>query len=234
MPVVQVEITAPAADYAQVVDRFMSTRMRCPRCYGGHLEGFNPYELSVICLDCGFETRAPVALRQGMAFNERLEVGAYADDEALRQEHIASQRAAGEGEGLPLSDEAWTATRALALARVEARLTECYRLALYSEEASAKARVLLMRVLNPIQRAEYEADKRFTLVGSLGGRYRIAHGRVGNVSLLNDAGDPVIVYCAHPRERMPVEDVLIAQKLSLLTDEAAFIAVANVTRRRDA
>lgn len=93
--------------------------------------------------------------------------------------------------------------------------------------AAAKARTLLLSVLSPEQRAEYTKSKTFIVRGNAGGLYRITHGRIGNVIVLNAADfKPTHALCAHP-DGVPIEDVLVAQLLHLRDDEAAFGRVAN-------
>jgi hypothetical protein len=92
------------------------------------------------------------------------------------------------------------------------------------EAAGAKARQLLLDMLNEVQREMYEKDAYFMVEGSRGGVYRIDDGFQGNVRCeLRHRR-----YCGHLRDsRIPVYDHMLAQKLMLETDEEAFLAVAN-------
>jgi hypothetical protein len=91
--------------------------------------------------------------------------------------------------------------------------------------AVAKARVLLERALTPEQRRDlfargyfYVKGKRFT--------YRIREGYSGNVDALDSRGSVINRFCAHPLGRVPVYDVMLAQKLWIETDENMFLRKA--------
>jgi hypothetical protein len=94
-----------------------------------------------------------------------------------------------------------------------------------SETAVAKARVLLDRALTPEQRRDlfargyfYVQGKRFT--------YRIREGHAGNVDALDPEGCVISRFCALPLGRVPVYDVMLAQKLWIETDENMFLRKA--------
>jgi hypothetical protein len=91
--------------------------------------------------------------------------------------------------------------------------------------ALAKARALLERALTPEQRNDlfargyfYVKGKRFT--------YRIREGHSGNVDALDSSDRVISRFCAHPLGRVPVYDVMLAQKLWIETDENMFLAEA--------
>ena len=93
------------------------------------------------------------------------------------------------------------------------------------QAAEAKARVLLERALTPAQRRDlfarrcfYVKGKRFT--------YRIREGHSGNVDQLDSAGLVIGRFCALPVGRLPVYDVMLAQKLWIETDESMFLRKA--------
>jgi hypothetical protein len=98
--------------------------------------------------------------------------------------------------------------------------------------ADQRAERLLLSVLPPEQAERFRKDGCFEFTGSLGGKYRIRTGRTGNVERL--AGDEVVAQlCGVPersanRDYQPVGDVLLGQYLALVTDEAGFIAKAEV------
>lgn len=98
------------------------------------------------------------------------------------------------------------------------------------DEASDRARALLLALLDETQRASYEETSSFEVVGSAGNRYRINRGANGNVLWLDD--DEVRGrLCAHPEfvdGYLPDADVALAQMLALTTDEAAWLQTANV------
>ena len=90
------------------------------------------------------------------------------------------------------------------------------------QAAEAKARVLLERALTPQQRRDlyvrryfYVKGRRFT--------YRIREGHSGNVDALDSSGRVISRYCAHPLGRVPVYDMMLAQKLWIETDEKMFL-----------
>lgn len=93
------------------------------------------------------------------------------------------------------------------------------------QAAQAKARVLLESALTPQQRRDlftercfYVKGKRFT--------YRIREGHSGNVDQLDSAGLVISRFCARPLGRLPVYDVMLAQKLWIETDESMFLRKA--------
>ena len=94
-----------------------------------------------------------------------------------------------------------------------------------NQAAVAKARMLLERALTPEQRRDlfacgcfYVKGKRFT--------YRIREGHSGNVDALDSRGCVISRFCAHPLGRVPVYDVMLAQKLWIETDETMFLRKA--------
>lgn len=105
---------------------------------------------------------------------------------------------------------------------------------MWRERAAARERAeeLLVALLSPEQEQTWREQDWFTVRGSRTGRtYRIRRGYAGNVDLLDADGHAEVTYCAHPPD-VPAEDADIAQMLALVTDEDAFLAVANVTSRR--
>jgi len=93
------------------------------------------------------------------------------------------------------------------------------------QASEAKARALLERALSPEQRRDlftrrcfYVKGKRFT--------YRIREGHSGNVDALDSKGRVISRFCAHPLGRVPVYDVMLAQKLWIETDESMFLKKA--------
>lgn len=98
--------------------------------------------------------------------------------------------------------------------------------------AEDRAEALLRSALSPAQLAEYVERRRFHVVTPSGRRLRVEWGEVANVVELDAAGRDRAAYCAHPRERVPTADVLVAQKLFLEHDEEGFFRVANTHRLR--
>lgn len=94
-------------------------------------------------------------------------------------------------------------------------------------EAQKRARALLMTNLSPAQRESLE-KYRFFDIGIEGKTYRIHQGTHGNVRQVEN-GREIVTFCAQPDD-VPTEDAMLAQKLMLETDEAAFLRVANARR----
>jgi len=93
--------------------------------------------------------------------------------------------------------------------------------------AQARARALLLSALTPEQQAQYATDLAF-LVHSPDGRiFRIRRGRARNIQELNQAGEVIAHYCAHPAELVPDEDTMLTQLLYLQNDPDPFLRIAN-------
>ena len=90
-------------------------------------------------------------------------------------------------------------------------------------EAEARARKLLLRILTPGQREDYELHGYFAVQVARRGRFWILPSTFFNV-LHAETGN---CYCAVPRGEVPLLDVMLAQKLVLENDAEAFFAVAN-------
>ena len=95
-----------------------------------------------------------------------------------------------------------------------------------SQAAVAKARVLLERALTPEQRRDLCARRCFYVKGRRF-TYRIREGHAANVDALDSTGRVISRYCAHPLGRLPVYDVMLAQKLWIETDENMFLRKAT-------
>lgn len=111
-----------------------------------------------------------------------------------------------------------------AAAESTARLLEAER---KRAEAEARAEQLLIENLSLVQRLEYAQTRSFVVDGHAGRRFRIRHGRSGNVDLVGPDGRISERLCAHPNEMVPNADTMLAQKLMLDSDEALFLRVAN-------
>lgn len=122
--------------------------------------------------------------------------------------------------------------------RRQAAIVEAAKVKVFTDTAKARARRLLVSMLNPDQRKELEEKNHFHLtVHSRDGAmkvYRIEHGYAGNVKLLGHDGQPVKRYCIHADSRLPYEDQMLAQKLLLEANEAEFLRIANMTQLRAA
>jgi len=92
----------------------------------------------------------------------------------------------------------------------------------------ARATTLLREWLSPQQRAQFDAEGYFDVVGcDSGKRYRIHHGTSMNVHEMDDAGHSKSGWCFAPNRRLAAGDVMLAQKIALETCEKSALAVAN-------
>lgn len=94
-------------------------------------------------------------------------------------------------------------------------------------EAEKRAEELLLASITKRQKAQYRKFAWFTVRGASGAQYRIRKGRIGNVDVVEPSGAIVGRLCAHPRDGVPDCDTMLAQKLMLEVDDAAFLRVAN-------
>jgi len=104
-----------------------------------------------------------------------------------------------------------------------------------SQEIRARAEELLKQHLSEDQQQQFERDREFIVVGSRGTRYKIRENRgsvVANISVLKDDGSEGHRLCCHPRDCLPIADVMLAQKLWLESDEQQFLRVANYHERQ--
>jgi hypothetical protein len=92
------------------------------------------------------------------------------------------------------------------------------------QAAIGKSRILLEKALTAEQLGDLFAKGYFCVKGKWF-TYRIREGHAGNVDALD--GDRLISrFCAHPLGRVPVYDVMLAQKLWIETDEEMFLREA--------
>lgn len=87
----------------------------------------------------------------------------------------------------------------------------------------ARARQLLLRVLNPVQRDEFSRYGYFTVDAGGWGRFRVLSRTTFNV--LNTGTGRA--FCAGPDIPVPLADLMLAQKLILENDPGRFFRVAN-------
>jgi hypothetical protein len=87
---------------------------------------------------------------------------------------------------------------------------------------------LLTLNLPPAQREQYSRHGYFDVIGGdTGKRYRIRHGCLMNVEQLDQNGRRVQLLCFTPRGRLPIGDIMLAQKLALELFENDVLTVAN-------
>jgi predicted metal-binding protein len=95
-------------------------------------------------------------------------------------------------------------------------------------EAHRRSTQLLKQNLSPTQLDQYERLSHFEVIGGCSGnRYRIRHGNVMNVELLNKKGKRIGLLCFMPEGRLPVGDIMLAQKMALELYENEAIQIAN-------
>ena len=95
-------------------------------------------------------------------------------------------------------------------------------------EPEARGLKLLREWLSPEQRAQFDAERYFDVIGCHSGKkYRIRYGSAANVDELDDAGVPRMGWCFVPDAYLVAGDVMLAQKIALETNERAALAVAN-------
>jgi uncharacterized protein YjhX (UPF0386 family) len=93
---------------------------------------------------------------------------------------------------------------------------------------------LLKRNLSPTQLKQYESHKYFDVIGGTTGQpYRIRHGCLRNVDLVDKDGRPSRTLCFTPEGHLTTGDVMLAQKLALELFESEALMVANGTPVRD-
>jgi hypothetical protein len=111
--------------------------------------------------------------------------------------------------------------------RVQA-LREWYRTIAAADTPEARATTLLREWLSPQQRAQFEAEGYFDVVGcDSGKRYRIHYGTSMNVHEMDDVGHFKSGWCFVPNRRLIAGDVMLAQKIALETCEKRALVVAN-------
>jgi hypothetical protein len=111
---------------------------------------------------------------------------------------------------------------------VQVRRARYWELHASSREPEARGLTLLREWLSPEQRAQFDAERYFDVIGCHSGkRYRIRYGTSANVDELDDAGVPRMGWCFVPNAYLVAGDVMLAQKIALETNERAALAVAN-------
>jgi hypothetical protein len=89
---------------------------------------------------------------------------------------------------------------------------------------------LLKRNLSSAQLKEYESRRYFHVIGSTTGRrYRIRHGCLRNVDLIDQDGRPSRTLCFMPEGELAIGDVMLAQKFALELFESEALMIANHT-----
>lgn len=97
------------------------------------------------------------------------------------------------------------------------------------QEAQDRSRELLLSKLTKDQQASYADRDGFFVLGSQGNRYWISCSTTIENVYLMDKGNTVAALCAGP-SGVPRYDFWLSQKLLIESDEAAFRAVAVISR----
>jgi hypothetical protein len=98
-------------------------------------------------------------------------------------------------------------------------------------DVQARAEMLLLTCLSPVQRSEYKRWRFFHATGSATGRtYRVLRQPSGSVQAIDGLGRPSDAYCTVLPESAPIEDQMLAQKFMLETDEPGFLELAGSMR----
>ena len=94
--------------------------------------------------------------------------------------------------------------------------------------ANARGIELLGQCLSPTRREQYEKCNYFDVIGGDSGkRYRIRHGHQMNVEVFDKNGTRAHLLCFMPAGRLPVGDVMLAQKIALELFETEALKVAH-------
>jgi hypothetical protein len=92
----------------------------------------------------------------------------------------------------------------------------------------ARALTLLKQWLSPEQLACYGRFPHFDVIGShRGSVFRIRHGTQTNIEELDNAGGAVCRWCFAPVGYLVADDVMLAQKIALETNEPGALSIAN-------
>lgn len=106
---------------------------------------------------------------------------------------------------------------------------------LFTGGHETRALKLLKAHLSGEQLKQFEREAAFDVIGGdTGRRYRITQGRVMNVQLLDRYGLWRTCLCFEPRGRLPIGDVLLAQKFALELFEMDALDAANKTTAYEA
>ena len=100
----------------------------------------------------------------------------------------------------------------------------------FDPRANGRSLQLLINNLSDAQRHQFHQHNYFEVIGSKSAaRYRIRHGHMMNVERIDENGRRLLKLCFAPRGRLPVGDVMLAQKIAIELFEADAIKVANVS-----
>jgi hypothetical protein len=87
---------------------------------------------------------------------------------------------------------------------------------------------LLIGNLSPKQREVYRSRGYFEVLGGdTGRRYRIRRGYQLNIEELDERGQRIRMWCFLPEGRIPVADIMLAQKIALELFESEALRIAH-------
>lgn len=127
----------------------------------------------------------------------------------------------------PTPEEAGT-VRQRRVFRIPGGMRPYYDDLIFPPEAESLARELLLSNLSPDQKKAFEKKKEFVVVGKSGREYRLTPHRwpTKNVTWMEQR-KPMVSYCAQPNYgKLPMGDILLAQKIALEVDDLAFCKTA--------
>jgi hypothetical protein len=111
---------------------------------------------------------------------------------------------------------------------VQARRARHWELHASNRGPEACGLKLLREWLSPEQRAQFDAERHFDVIGCHSGKkYRIRYGSSANIDELDETGRPRMGWCFIPSAYLVAGDVMLAQKIALETNERDALAVAN-------
>jgi hypothetical protein len=111
---------------------------------------------------------------------------------------------------------------------VQARPARHWDLHVSNRDPEARGLKLLREWLSPEQRAQFDAERHFDVIGCHSGKkYRIRYGSSANIDELDEAGRPRMGWCFIPSAYLVAGDIMLAQKIALETNERGALAVAN-------
>lgn len=93
------------------------------------------------------------------------------------------------------------------------------------EEADRKSKALLLHMLSPAQRAQFERESCFAVHVKRRGRFIVKAA-----SSFNVVGPNATTYCARTEPPVPIYDLMLVQKILLEADPDRFFRVANRDR----
>src|SRR5258707_1751248 len=99
---------------------------------------------------------------------------------------------------------------------------------LFEDTREARGIRLLREWLSPEQRAQFDANRYFDVIGcDSGKRYRVRYGSATNVHEIDGDGRSIVGWCFVPAGNLIAGDVMLSQKIALETHEFRALAVAN-------